>query len=109
MRYTTFAIDDSRDHYTVPLRRHLNEQNWDYWPTEAVDGRDPQQLKMAQYRHGYKINFADAKVGHLGIWYTVLNSMDTIPAPVVTFEDDAILGERFISNFMERTYGLDMY
>jgi hypothetical protein len=109
MRYTTFAIDDSRDHYTVPLRRYLNEQNWDYWPTEAVDGRDPQQLKMAQYRHGYKINFADAKVGHLGIWYTVLNAMEDIPAPFVTFEDDAILGEGFISNFTERIYRLNLY
>lgn len=112
MRYTTFAIDDSRDHYTVPLRRFLNDQRWDYWPSAAVDGRDAHTLRGAQLaRHTYPINWREGtpRVGHLGIWYTVLDALDRIPAPFVTFEDDAILGERFVSNFHERIYSLDLY
>jgi hypothetical protein len=89
MRYTIFSVDDSRSHYTAKIRNSLS---WEQVHTNCVDGRVREQLAAAQEKHPYPINF-DARVGHLGIWYTVLNSFEH--APVVTFEDDAMLGNSF--------------
>lgn len=94
MRYTIFSVDNSRQHYIDKMRYQL--RNEEYVETEVVDGRDPEQLKRAMKKHPYEINY-DAKVGHLGIWYTVLNAMEH--APIVTFEDDAILNDDFMTHF----------
>lgn len=90
MRYTIFSVDDSRKHYTDKIRRTLS--NWNEVKTTCVDGRVDWQLGWGLSAHPYDINF-DARVGHLGIWYTVLNAIDK--APLVTFEDDALLGQNF--------------
>ncbi|QBZ72356.1 glycosyltransferase [Streptomyces phage Circinus] len=93
MRYTIFSVDDRRSHYTTKIRNSLD---WEQVATECVDGRVREQLEAAQQKHPYPVNF-DAKVGHLGIWYTVLNSFEH--APLVTFEDDAMLGPDFVIHF----------
>jgi hypothetical protein len=70
--------------------------NWQYRSTEKVNGAHAPSLEQNIARHGYEINWEDVvppRVGHLGIWYTVLNSFEL--APHVTFEDDAILGANF--------------
>jgi len=94
MRYTIFSVDDSRSHYTRRIRREL--AGWEEVVTDCVDGRVKEHLKEAQEKHPYPVNF-EAKVGHLGIWYTVLNSFES--APLVTFEDDALLGQHFQTHF----------
>lgn len=96
MKYTIFSVDDTRSHYTDKIRNTLS---WEQVTTNCVDGRVREQLEAAQKKHPYPINF-DARVGHLGIWYTVLNSLEH--APIVTFEDDAILGPEFETNFSWR-------
>lgn len=94
MKYTVFNIDDSRAHYTNQIFRTLS--GWDKVDTECVNGRDRVQLENNIKRHGYEINWkanGPMRIGHLGIWYTVLNSFEH--APHITFEDDAMLGANF--------------
>lgn len=93
MRFTIFSVDDRRRNYTVPLENYLFEHGWKYRSTKKVNGAHKPSLNNAIAKHGYEINFPGAKVGHLGIWYTVLNSFEL--APHVTFEDDAILNPNF--------------
>lgn len=97
MNYTIFSIDDSRSQYTARLREQLE---WKEVRTVCVTGRNSFELLRAMKRHGYEVNFPTALVGQLGIWYTVLNALDH--APVVTFEDDAILHKDFHYVFEER-------
>lgn len=100
MRYTIFKIDNSRDKYTVPLERYLLRNKWKYRSTEKVNGAHRPSLEANIERHGYEINWEGVqppRVGHLGIWYTVLNSFEL--APHVTFEDDALLGPNFMLNW----------
>ena len=68
-----------------------------------MDGNDRESLERNIASHGYQINWQDAsppRVGHLGIWYTVLNSF--ILAPHVTFEDDALLNPNFMLEWSMR-------
>jgi hypothetical protein len=81
----------------MALRHGLRK--WDEVFTQCVNGSDAEQLFAAMERHPYQINW-DAKVGQLGIWYTVLNAMEH--APVVTFEDDALLAPMFEMNWQSR-------
>lgn len=98
MRYTIFTLGDkSREHYVRAIERQLFGSDWTYLSTKKVNGRIPHLLEEAIAEHGYDINY-DAKVGQLGIWYTVLNSFEL--APHITFEDDAILGPNFNLNWM---------
>lgn len=96
MRYTIFALDDKRQHYTAAIERELLGR-WVYRSTKKVNGAHKPSLDEAIAEHGYEINWTDPgpmRVGHLGIWYTVLNSFEL--APHVTFEDDALLGPSFL-------------
>lgn len=109
MKYTIFSIDNRRQAYTSKIRNHLRV-GWQEVATECVNGSDAQDLELAMKRHGYRVNYDPAlgttnpKVGHLGIWHTVLNSFEH--APHVTFEDDAILGNNFKINFLLRSQQL---
>jgi hypothetical protein len=105
MKYTIFQVDDSRQHYVDAIRRELSMwDGWDEVKTECVDGRIPEQLAAAQAKHPYEIvenrTMGFPLKGHLGIWYTVLNALEQ--APIVTFEDDAILLDYFGFEFMQR-------
>lgn len=103
-RYTIFSIDDSRRHYKESITKYIdNYMGWEYRPTESVNGADRAALESNIERYGYRINWKDSqslRVGHLGIWFTVLNSFDL--APHVTFEDDAMLGPGFSQNWKTR-------
>ena len=92
MRYTIFSVDNSRQHYIDKMRPVLSKSMTEV-DTYCVDGRIPEELKKAQEKYPYDIKY-DAKVGQLGIWYTVLNSLEN--APIITFEDDAMLGGDFM-------------
>jgi hypothetical protein len=94
MKYTIFSIDYSRLHYIQNILPHLND--WEYIRVPSVDGRIKEELSAARRKHRYPINW-DARLGHLGIWYSVLNAIEK--APIVTFEDDAVLGNDFQNNF----------
>lgn len=95
MRYTIFQVDNTRDYYVKDMLSELNLWNWERVQTECVDGRIPEQLEAAQKKHPYTVypnhTMGWPRFGHLGIWYTVLNALEH--APIVTFEDDAILME----------------
>ncbi len=96
MRYTIFALDDKRLHYTTAIERTLHGTGWTYRSTKKVNGAHRPSLEEAIAEHGYEINWKAGSpplVGQLGIWYTVLNSFEL--APHVTFEDDAMLGPNF--------------
>jgi len=97
MKYTILSVDDSRQHYIDKMRFRL--LGWEELDTPCVDGRIPEELKKAQEKYPYKVNF-DAKVGHLGIWFSVLNALEN--APIVTFEDDSLLHDNFKREFAPR-------
>jgi GR25 family glycosyltransferase involved in LPS biosynthesis len=97
MRYTIFSIDYSRLHYIQKMLPKL--EGWEHIRISTVDGRIEEELIEAQRKHPYKINW-DARLGHLGIWYSVLNAIEK--APIVTFEDDALLHDDFQLNFEQR-------
>lgn len=97
MEYTIFSVDDSRQHYTSEIRFKLS--GWNELGLRCVDGRIQEQLNEAMNRYPYEIKY-DALVGQLGIWYGVLNALDH--APLVTFEDDAILHSHFQREFETR-------
>lgn len=94
MKYSIFSVDNSRDHYVEKIKNTLG--SWDLVVTDCVDGRIAENLAAAQKKYLYPIRYK-ALVGQLGIWYTVLNSLEH--APLVTFEDDAMLGNEFLANF----------
>lgn len=94
MKYSIFRVDDSRSHYIDMMEPKLS--GWNRIETYCVDGRIPDELEKAMARFPYEIRYP-ARVGHLGIWYTVLNSLDE--APLVTFEDDALLHDSFKKEF----------
>jgi len=102
MRYTIFSVDDSRKHYTDAIRQTLSD--WEEVPALAVDGRIPAELAKAQDIHRYPVNYlsqyGSPLVGQLGIWYGVLNALEY--APIVTIEDDAILGHDFHFHWRNR-------
>lgn len=104
MIYTIFSLDDSRKKFTVPIERFFIGTDWSYRSTEKVNGAHAESLQANIDKHGYQINYlpeaGPVRVGHLGIWYTVLNSFEL--APHVTFEDDAILGPNFMLNWQMR-------
>lgn len=97
MRHTIFSVGNSRQHYIDNMKKGL--LGWEELDTHCVDGRIPEELRDAQKKHPYKVNF-DARVGHLGIWFTVLNALEK--APIVTFEDDALLHPNFKEEFYTR-------
>lgn len=96
-KYAIFSIDDTRKNYTDKIRETLSA--WEEIDTECVDGRVPEVLASEIIKHGYEIKYG-ALVGQLGIWYTVLNAIED--APLITLEDDALLGVRFIEEFEKR-------
>jgi hypothetical protein len=98
VKYTIFSVDYSRLHYIQNMLPHLN--GWEHIRVSSVDGRVKKELERAQQEHPYPVNWP-AQLGHLGIWHSVLNALDH--APIVTFEDDAILGDDFQANFRRRT------
>jgi hypothetical protein len=97
LRYTIFSIDYSRLHYIQNMLPKL--EGWEHIRVSSVDGRNKEELEYAQQKHPYAINW-DARLGHLGIWYSVLNAIEK--APIVTFEDDAVLSDDFQLNFERR-------
>lgn len=112
IKFCIFSVDDRRKRYTDAIRSQLGGSFWfQEREVRTVNGNDPEQLRLAQLNHKYKINWRDEpgpKKGHLGIWYSVLNAIDDpcVALPVVTFEDDAILSHRFVQDFWEVTESL---
>jgi hypothetical protein len=105
LKYTIFQVDNSRQHYVDEIRREVSLwKDWEEVKTDCVDGRVPEQLALAQKKHPYAIHpnktMGWPRLGHLGIWYTVLNALEQ--APVVTFEDDAIVTNAFGFEFKRR-------
>jgi GR25 family glycosyltransferase involved in LPS biosynthesis len=72
---------------------------WEFIRVASVAGSQPSELHDAQMRHPYKIDYA-ALLGHLGIWYSVLNALEH--APIITFEDDALLHDNFRAELKDR-------
>jgi hypothetical protein len=97
MKYTIFSVDDSRQHYIDMMTPKL--EGWEREQTDCVDGRISEQLQAAQEKFPYEVNY-QARLGQLGIWYSVLNALDH--APIVTFEDDALLHSNFQWEFDAR-------
>lgn len=102
MKYAIFSIGNGRQHYVDAM--HYQLINWDQIPVGCVDGSNSVALHNAATVHSYKVTVSEAglnRVGHFGIWYTVLNALEH--APIVTFEDDAILHPNFVVEFIHRT------
>lgn len=97
MKYTIFNVDDSRQHYIDMMTPQL--EGWEREQTDCVDGRISEQLQAAQEKFPYEVKY-QARLGQLGIWYSVLNALDH--APIVTFEDDALLHSNFQWEFEAR-------
>lgn len=97
MNYTIFSIDESRSHYKALLRNRM--LGWYEYSNMAVNGNDRPLLEAYRGIHDYEVNF-EARVGQLGIWYGVLNALDY--APLVTFEDDALLNTNFTAHWALR-------
>lgn len=97
MEYTIFSVDDSRQHYTTRIRQAL--PGWNELALRCIDGRKPEQLQAAMDIYPYPVRYP-ALVGQLGIWYGVMGALDH--APLVTFEDDALLNSNFLAVFESR-------
>lgn len=97
MEYTIFNVDSSRQHYIDMMKPKLS--GWDNLNVYSVDGRVPETLKAYRKKYPYAINY-EARAGQLGIWYSVLNALQD--APIVTFEDDALLHDNFKREFDAR-------
>lgn len=97
MKYTIFSVDDSRSNYIDLMMPQL--EGWDRVYTECVDARVPAQFEAGREKYPYDIHWP-AQLGHMGIWYTVLNALDH--APLITFEDDALLRADFQAEFNYR-------
>lgn len=102
MKYTIYSVNDDRYQYKMKLRSRL--KTWEEVQINCVDGRDSKQLTKAVSEHGVDIVKPDIRVGQLGVWYTFLNALDE--APLVTFDDDAILCEKFTEEFWKRAADL---
>lgn len=102
MKFTIYSIDDSRERYKKIIRH--NTLGWEYVDVGTVNGYDPTLLTSAQQTHPYKIDWKaerPPKVGQLGIWYSFLNAL--YYTPIVTFDDDAIIGPSFKRDFRVRS------
>lgn len=102
MKYTIYSVNDDRYQYKMKLRSRLRK--WDEVSINCVDGRDPAQLAKAVSEHGIEIVKPDIRVGQLGVWYTFLNAIEE--APLVTFDDDALLCDNFTEEFWKRAADL---
>lgn len=103
MKYTIYSIDDSRSHYKTDIRKQLT--TWQEITIECVDGSNKEQLKSAimNSKHNVRLNWKaahDLRFGHIGIWLSFLNALEH--APIVTFDDDAILSPFFSILFAKR-------
>jgi hypothetical protein len=98
MRYTVFSIDDRRKHYTDKI--HYQLASWERLESRCVNGTNGDDLRNALSEHLVAV-MGNLRVGHLGIWLTVLNALKDHEAPFITFEDDSILNENFISKMDE--------
>lgn len=98
MKYAIFQINDRRQKFIDSMQVQLNE--WDQVAVECVNGSNWPELEAAQIKYPYEVKWP-ARRGHLGIWYTVLNALEH--APLVTFEDDAVLKDAFVYEFDYRS------
>lgn len=97
LRYTVFSIDTSRRHYTDALHGTLREFGWVPLYTRCVNARWYDDLEKEIARRGVAINNDTLTRGEVAIWLTMLNGIEN--APVVTFEDDAIIDGSFQERF----------
>lgn len=102
MKYTIYSIDDRREQYKKNIR--FQTMGWEEVKDWCVDGSDPDQLAQSQALHPYLLNWNSdnpPKVGQLGIWYSFLNAIQH--APIITFDDDAIVPSTFRRDFRVRS------
>lgn len=103
MNYVIFSVDNSRKLYTDAIRARLGESFWFQEESfKAVDGRVPEELAFWQNFYKIPVKY-DAKVGQLGIWYSVLAALEYSKGPLLTFEDDAMLHPNFNEKFWTTT------
>lgn len=98
MKYQIHSINDRRLNYKTKIRREI--PSWEELGLRSVNGNDPEQLEKAMERHKYEIHAPKIQTGQLGIWYSFLDALKH--APIVTFDDDAILCTNFDLNFQAR-------
>lgn len=98
MRYQIHSINDKRLNYKTKIRKELH--TWQELGLPSVNGSDHKQLELAMARHSYEIHAPKIQLGQLGIWYSFLDALKH--APIVTFDDDAILTTNFDLNFQAR-------
>lgn len=94
MKYKIYSIDDSRKSYTDKLYATLT--GWNPIGSRTVNGAHSPSLQDAIDDFGIEIK-TSLRVGQLGIWYSFLYALQE--APLVTFDDDAILSAGFISRW----------
>lgn len=98
MKYAIYSVDDSRFGYVMKMKSQLKV--WEQAVIKCVDGRVPEELAAALISRGLKVSKSDIRVGQLGVWHTFLNALEQ--APIVTFDDDALLCEEFVETFESR-------
>lgn len=97
-RYTIFSVSEARRNYTDPIRKTLRENGWAELYTRCVDARRSNDVELEIALRGIKVNPVKPLTrGEIGVWMTVLNGVQN--APVVTLEDDAIMGTEFYAGF----------
>ena len=103
MEYTIWKINDSRDKYvknitdTIELRRTQ---------TLCVDGSDQELVdrELSLRNLEGRLDYLNTS-GELGVWLTFINAMEYCVergTPLLTIEDDAVLGDKFMQQFYER-------
>lgn len=109
MKYTIWKIDDSRRHYTDAIESKIS---FERVHINCVNARNPDELSEGIAKWNLEPAFERMQerseintTGEIGVWLTFLNTMEYIAHQrdnVMTFEDDAILNDRFMDLFNTR-------
>lgn len=97
-RYTVFSVDTARRHYIDKINAEMRRERWTPFYTRCINARFSDDLEREIERRDLKFNLHKPLTrGEMGIWMTFLNGIQN--APVVTFEDDAIVDDNFHKDF----------
>lgn len=95
--FTIISIDDSRESKKNKIRSLLD---WHEASIEFVNGKNPEELRLAKKRWSDVDTPGPFKAGEFGIFYSVLNCLEYGASNngILYFEDDAMP----VENFQER-------
>lgn len=111
MNYAIMTLGNpERKHYVDAMENILKAGKWTRHYPVVCNGNDPEDLASHVDMWHLDINFPLAQKGHLGIWYSVLNTLHKMHYSkidrLITFEDDALLNTDLIYEWDVRSQSI---